>query len=80
MVHPCRSPAKNPAAANLIWRSVMQFRRIPRAAPRPITSRKVAAYRRSCQAAQDRLPLFAVAIAETQLDPDAEMARRAANV
>lgn len=55
----------------------MQFERMARHAPRPVTSRMVKAYARSCAAKQAALPLLAPLIAEAQLPADAEMERRA---
>ncbi|AMB44357.1 hypothetical protein [Methylobacterium sp. AMS5] len=54
----------------------MRFKRWPRPTPFEDTSRKRAAYRRKQVREQGALPLFAVALAERQLDVDVEMVRR----
>ena len=57
----------------------MRFKRWPRVAAYQETGRKRAAFRRRQQAQQDKLPLFAGMIAETQPTVDEEMARCAAH-
>jgi hypothetical protein len=49
-------------------------------APYVVTGRKIAAYKRSCLEAQNKFPLLAPLIAETQRPVEEEMARRAATL